>query len=91
MKRVEITVKGLVQGVSYRYNTYNVAIKLGVSGTVKNLKDGSVHVVAEGPKDTLLELIDWCKEGPRYARVDRFYIEWSEPEGGFDNTFKVID
>lgn len=85
-----MNIKGLVQGVSYRYNTVKVASSLGLSGTVKNLKDGSVEVVAEGEKRALADLVDWCKEGPTYARVARLHISWDEAQNDFNNEFKII-
>lgn len=83
-------IKGLVQGVSYRYNTYNIALSLEIKGVVKNLRDGSVLVIAEGLKEELHQRIDRCKEGPKYARVAHMLIEWSEALGEFDNDFKII-
>jgi acylphosphatase len=69
-RRVHLRITGLVQGVSYRANTQELARRLGVSGWVRNLPGGEVESVAEGPPDALDRLIDWCKRGPRGARVD---------------------
>ena len=70
MKRIIIQVFGLVQGVFFRYSTRKIARNLGLTGIVKNLPEGSVYIEAEGPEDKLLELLKFCRKGPRSARVD---------------------
>ena len=55
--RIVIKVYGLVQGVFFRYTTRKIARKLGLSGYVKNMHDGSVLIDAEGPDDKLKELL----------------------------------
>ena len=66
----QITIRGKVQGVFYRSNAKSKALDLGVKGWVKNETDGSVVIEAEGSKDKLIDLMDWCKKGPVHARVD---------------------
>jgi acylphosphatase len=83
MKRVRIVVSGLVQGVFYRAQTREEAQFLGLSGWVRNLPDGRVEVVAEGPKDDLERLVAWCWKGPPSARVTGVEVEWTEATGGF--------
>ena len=69
IKHLDITVQGRVQRVGYRQATKAVADQLGVKGTVKNEKDGSVSIEAEAD-DTLLGLfLDFCHEGPEGAEV----------------------
>lgn len=65
----QITVTGRVQGVFYRASTKNKALELDVKGWVRNEPDGSVLIEVEGSKDQVDELIEWCKEGPEYAKV----------------------
>jgi len=70
-------VRGRVQGVGYRYFVMREANGLGVSGFARNLPDGSVEVVAEGPDDVLARFEDRLREGPSFAAVsalDRFAI-----------------
>lgn len=62
-------VTGRVQGVGYRWWTRSLAVRLGVSGTVRNLPDGSVAVHARGTDDQLHRLAAQLAEGPRGARV----------------------
>jgi acylphosphatase len=83
MKRVHLFVSGRVQGVFFRAHTRDLAQKLGLSGFVRNLPDGRVEVVAEGPEEKLQELIEFCHRGPPLAHVTRVEIRWEEPTGEF--------
>jgi acylphosphatase len=65
----DIIVKGKVQGVSYRFSTHHKAIKLGLTGLVKNMPDGSVFIEAEGKEEAINKLIEWCYYGPPKAKV----------------------
>ena len=81
--RAEIIVRGIVQGVSYRYFTVRNAEPLGLSGFVKNLPDGSVEVVAEGERKNILALIELLRDGPRAARVSGMSVRWLPYRGEF--------
>lgn len=88
IKHLDITVRGKVQMVGYRQATKAVADQLGVKGTVKNEKDGSVSIEAEA-EDTLLGLfLDFCQEGPEGAEV----IHLQSHEGELKNyrNFEVL-
>ena len=85
MKRIIINVYGLVQGVFFRYTTRKVARKLGLTGIVKNKPDGSVYIEAEGSEKSLLELLEFAKKGPKYARVEKIEHRFEEPENKFKN------
>ena len=61
--RLHASVRGLVQGVSFRYYTLHRARELGLRGYVRNLWDGSVEVVAEGPRQSLEQLLTWLHQG----------------------------
>lgn len=78
MKRLTATVRGRVQGVSFRYYVRERARQLNLSGWVRNERDGSVTVVAEGPEDQLNKLLSFVHRGPTGARVDDVDIWWSE-------------
>ncbi len=73
-KAVKIVVTGKVQGVFYRVSAKAVADQLGIKGTVKNDKDSSVIIHAEGEAVFLDHFTDWCKDGPDEARVDGIEI-----------------
>ncbi len=84
LARAEIIVTGLVQGVFYRVYTEQEAARLGLTGWVRNNIDGSVGIAAEGEKENLRKLVQWCALGPPGARVDDVQVEWSESRGRFD-------
>jgi len=68
--RVRLRVRGRVQGVWFRGATREKALSLGLSGWVRNLPDGSVEALAQGPAWAVEELAAWCRRGPSGARVD---------------------
>ncbi len=70
MKTYHITVKGRVQGVGYRYFTFQKAQSLGVKGWVRNLADGRVEIMVSGQEDVLEIFVEALKAGPAFARVD---------------------
>ena len=78
--RIIINVSGFVQGVFYRYTTRKLARKLGLTGYVKNMADGSVHIEAEGPEDKLNEILKFSRKGPKNARVEHVNHEFLPPE-----------
>jgi acylphosphatase len=79
--RARLRVTGLVQGVFYRQSTANEAARLGLSGSVRNLPDGSVEVVAEGRRAEVEALVAWCRRGPPAARVEDVEAGWEAPTG----------
>ncbi|MHC4472733.1 MAG: acylphosphatase [Planctomycetota bacterium] len=74
--RAHIHVSGLVQGVFYRASAQESARSLGLDGWVRNLPDGRVEIVAEGPREKLEALAEWCREGPPFARVQDVDVSW---------------
>ncbi len=74
-------VHGRVQGVFFRDSTRKVAQGLGLAGWVKNCSDGSVEIHAEGDREKLEELIEWCRHGPDLASVSNLDLNWTEAEG----------
>ena len=73
-KKVHIFITGRVQGVFFRQSTRVMAIKNNVNGWVRNLDDGRVEIVAEGQKQNIENLVNWCKTGPANSRVDEFVL-----------------
>lgn len=73
----------MVQGVFFRRAIAEQARRLEVTGWVRNLHDGNVEAVAEGAKEKLDELIQFCHTGPPGARVKSVELEWSEFKGEF--------
>lgn len=76
-ERLHAVVRGRVQGVSFRFYTQSQAVALGLTGWVANRSDGSVEVVAEGPRPALHRLLDWLRQGPPLARVDDVLSQFS--------------
>mgnify|MGYP003658712008 FL=1 len=70
MVAVRVTIRGRVQGVWYRGWTVETATALGLSGWVRNRRDGSVEALFAGPAATVEAMIAQCREGPLQARVD---------------------
>ncbi len=83
--RLHAIVKGLVQGVGYRFFVIRRAELLGLTGWVKNLPDGTVEVVAEGDRELLEELIKELWRGPSAAQVTDVIINWERYTGEFKN------
>lgn len=87
-RRIHVFVSGLVQGVFFRAATCERATALGVKGWVRNLPDGRVEILAEGPSDCIAEFLDWCASGPPRAKVDALEVIDEIPSGRF-TTFEV--
>ncbi|HVP68994.1 MAG TPA: acylphosphatase [Anaeromyxobacteraceae bacterium] len=79
--RARIRIAGRVQGVGYRQSTVYEAERLGVSGSVRNLPDGSVEAIAEGARAAVEALVAWCGEGPPGAMVASVEVRWETPTG----------
>ncbi len=87
--RVRLIIEGRVQGVWFRDSTRSEAQALGVSGWVRNRRDGSVEAVAEGPEDQVKKLVSWCHQGPPRAKVSRVHETREEWKGEFDS-FDIV-
>ena len=83
MKRVHLLITGSVQGVFYRASARDEAASRGLSGWVRNRRDGAVEAVAEGPAGALEAFVAWCRRGPPSARVAGVAATWSEATGEF--------
>ncbi len=75
----KITVKGIVQGVGYRWYADRYARKYDLKGYVENLPNGSVFLEVEGERGLIEELIKDLRTGPRSAVVDDVIVEWGPP------------
>ena len=88
MKRIHVYISGLVQGVFFRARTHREATRLGLVGWVRNCPDGRVEAVFEGAEGKIREMLDWCRRGPKYARVDHVEVI-EEPWTGAFRDFTV--
>jgi len=84
-ERLEVVVRGRVQGVAFRWYTQREARRLGLTGWVRNRPDGSVRLLAEGPRAALDLLWEWTASGPDRARVDRREVHRGEASGRFSD------
>ncbi len=87
--RAHIFVRGHVQGVFFRARTREQAQAAGVAGWVRNLDDGRVEAVFEGPHEAVQRVVQWCHSGPRHAHVDDVEVAWEQPSGQ-EQGFRVV-
>ncbi|HEX2026023.1 MAG TPA: acylphosphatase [Actinomycetota bacterium] len=81
MIRRHVFVSGNVQGVFFRAETRDRARRARVAGWVRNIPDGRVEAVFEGPQDAVDALVEWCRRGPPGADVQEVEVSEEEPEG----------
>ena len=81
MIRYRVLISGRVQGVFYRGTCQDVAREYDVRGWVRNLPDGRVEAVFEGPAEDVHRLVEWSRQGPRDAVVEDVRVQAEPPEG----------
>lgn len=79
--RAHVYVTGTVQGVYFRATTRDRARELGVDGWVRNLDDGRVEAVFEGPEEDVEAIVGFCREGSDAAHVEDVEVSYGAPEG----------
>lgn len=86
MRRVHVIVRGMVQGVGYRYTLRMVAAEAGASGWTRNLRDGTVECEVEGTTMQVDEVLAWMAEGPPGSHVEGASVTEMDPLGtsGFE-------
>lgn len=89
MVRAHLFVSGRVQGVFYRATCRQEAQARGLSGWVRNLPDGRVEAVFQGPREAVDGMIRWCAQGPPRAQVSKIELSWEDPERGLEG-FRVL-
>jgi acylphosphatase len=82
-KRIECKITGRVQGVFYRDFTNLNARELGLTGTVRNMRDGSVFVIAEGEIEDLQKFLVLLEKGTPHSKVEKIETKWSPFTGEF--------
>ena len=85
--RVHVFVNGEVQGLGFRQAIADKAREQGVTGWVRNLRDGRVEAVLEGPRDEVYRVVGLCRAGPKGARVDGVQVDREPPRN--EKTFKI--
>jgi acylphosphatase len=86
-RRLEI--RGTVQGVGYRYAMRGEALRLGLSGWVRNRTDGSVEALAQGDAAAVEKLIAWARRGPPAARVQEVRVEAAPVQAAHGSGFEM--
>lgn len=76
-------ISGRVQGVGFRYSARREALRLGLTGWVRNAEDGSVEIEAEGDEDGLAAFKAWLQAGPPGARVDSLVLRRNVASGAY--------
>ena len=82
MRTVRVRISGRVQGVFFRASCARLAHDLGVSGWVRNLSDGDLEAVFQGPDSAVERILAWSREGPRNAGVDSVDVRPEPPLDG---------
>lgn len=84
-KRYRFIFSGIVQGVGFRYETWAIAEKIGLTGFVENLPDGTVYAEIQGPENKILYLIDCLQSVPR-IQIEKMKMDEIEikPENHFE-------
>jgi acylphosphatase len=80
-ERAHVYVSGRVQGVFFRDSAREKAQQLGLNGWVKNLPDGRVEALFEGPSERVRQMVRWCEQGPSRAEVEDVETEFEASEG----------
>jgi acylphosphatase len=83
--RAKLLIKGVVQGVNFRYYTRREALRHNVTGWVSNLPDGSVAAVFEGPEEDVETMVQWCRKGPTSAQVTELIVQPEEYRSEFQS------
>ena len=84
-----LTIEGRVQGVGYRASFADKAVVLGLSGWVRNRRDGSVEACVHGEAAAIDAIILWARRGPPAARVSNVTIADAAEPAPADGTFKI--
>jgi acylphosphatase len=89
LERAHVKISGQVQGVFFRDSTRQKAEELGLAGWVKNVPDGRVEALFEGPSERVREMVRWCEEGPQRASVANVDIDFENASGDLGG-FEVL-
>ncbi|MEX0603211.1 MAG: acylphosphatase [Marinobacter sp.] len=87
-QRWRLLIEGRVQGVYYRTSARARAEELGITGSVRNLSDGRVELLAEGDEQALIQLLDWCWDGSPEANVQHIDVK-KKPGDPQSNDFRI--
>ncbi|MGD1929099.1 MAG: acylphosphatase [Leptolyngbyaceae cyanobacterium] len=83
MQRIHVIIDGRVQGVGFRYSTQVEAVRLDLTGYVRNRPNGTVEIVAEGQASAINQLLTWAHQGPPAAAVHQVEVTYGSVTGEF--------
>ncbi|MGH2812426.1 MAG: acylphosphatase [Actinomycetota bacterium] len=86
--RAHVFISGRVQGVFFRAEAAQRARTRGVGGWARNLRDGRVEALFEGPREAVESMVEWCRRGPSLAEVTSIEVAWEEPTG--EESFRAV-
>ncbi len=89
MTRIHLIIFGDVQGVGFRAWVQRMAQSMQLTGWVKNRKDGTVELVAEGSEESLKKMFKLCRKGPDIAGIENIQSTWQEKPQEF-LAFEII-
>ncbi len=89
MVEIQCIASGKVQAVAYRIYAQDSATLLGLTGSVRNLPNGTVEIVAQGTPDILKDFIEYLHEGSLMAKVDSVAVDWTTPKVTYEE-FSVL-
>jgi acylphosphatase len=87
-KRIHVIVEGRVQGVFFRAYTKDEAVRLGLSGWVRNRSDGTVEALVEGEKNAVRKMVQWFHHGSPHSNVEKVHVTEEDPVGD-SSTFEI--
>ena len=80
-RRVHVFISGDVQGVGFRWFCREEALRRRLAGFVRNLSDGRVEAAFEGDPAAVDAMVDWCRYGPNFAKVEAVDVQEEPPTG----------
>jgi acylphosphatase len=83
-----VVIHGHVQGVGFRYAAIDAADRLGVTGWVRNRRDGTVEALLQGSDDAMAAMLEWCRHGPPHSQVRDVEVSVVAPEPLADFTLR---
>lgn len=87
--QANLRIIGRVQGVFFRSEGQNEALRLRLTGWIQNEQDGSVSICVQGPGKAIQEFIEWCRRGPAAAKVEEVQVEWLKDADGTFGSFDI--
>jgi acylphosphatase len=87
--RANVVITGKVQGVYFRAETQRAAIQRNVRGWVRNRSNGSVEALLEGDEPSVNAVVEWCRQGSSFSRVQHVDVQWKIYTGEFDR-FDIV-